>query len=115
MWLPETHSLNMNGPVPTGARNHLWVLISAPDSSPRMCFGSRPAVATRSRNGASTAENWKTTVCSSGVSTREILFQPTRPRTSIAGSITTLCVKATSADVNGLPSCHLTPFRSLNV
>ena len=32
----------------------------------------------RSRKGASMAENWKITVVSSGVSTRAILFQPTR-------------------------------------
>ena len=61
------------------------------------------------------AEKWKITVVSSGVSTRAILFQPTRPRTSTSGLSSTVWVKATSPAVNGAPSCHFTPGRSLKV
>ena len=87
MWLPGTHSLKTNGPRPTGALNHLCVLMSTP-ASPRMWRGRMPNVATRSRKGASTVAKRKTTVVSSGVSTPAILFQPARPRTSTAGFIT---------------------------
>ena len=55
-----------------------------------MCRGRMPSAATRSRKGASMAENWKITVVSSGVSTRAILFQPTRPRTSTSGLSSTV-------------------------
>src|SRR5947209_12200669 len=57
----------------------------------------------------------KITVYASGVSTRVMRSQPSRVSTFVRGSRIVFTVKATSAEVNGFPSCHNTPWRSLNV
>ena len=59
-------------------------------------------------------ENLKTAVCSSGVSTASRLAKTRRPR-FCSGFQTLSAEKATSAEVNGLPSCQVTPSRSLKV
>src|SRR5438477_1358253 len=57
----------------------------------------------------------KITVYLSGVSTRVIRSQPSRVNTFVCGSRIVFTVNATSADVNGAPSCQTTPRRNLNV
>jgi len=59
-------------------------------------------------------EKRKTAVVSSGVSTVSRLAKTMRPR-FCRGFQTLSAEKATSAEVKGLPSCQVTPSRSLNV
>ena len=59
-------------------------------------------------------ENLKIAVCSSGVSTASRLAKTRRPR-FCSGFHTCSAEKATSAEVKGLPSCQVTPSRSLKV
>ena len=80
-------------------------------SAPRW---SAPASALRiSWNGVGLAKR-NTAVCSSGVSTASRSLNTVRPR-FCSGFQTCSAENATSAEVKGLPSCHLTPSRSLNV
>ena len=78
--------------------------------SPTICTCSRLA-----RSGGVGVERWKRAVVSSTTST---LFTDATCEANwlaIFGSWTRLIVKATSAAVNGEPSCHVTPLRRLNV
>src|SRR5436190_20005487 len=82
-----------------------------------MCFGTTLDSAGKalriSWNGVGLA-NLNTAVKSSGVSTLARSLNTVRPR-YCSGFQTCSAEKATSAEVNGLPSCHLTPSRSLKV
>ena len=80
-------------------------------SAPRW---SAPASALRiSWNGVGLA-NLNTAVRSSGVSTASRSLNTVRPRFCSGFQICS-AEKATSAEVKGLPSCHLTPSRNLKV
>src|SRR3546814_4131282 len=59
-------------------------------------------------------EKRNTAVSASGVSTASRLANTTRPR-FCSGFHTCIAEKATSAELKGWPSCHLTPGRSLKV
>ena len=82
-----------------------------------MCLGTTLVSAGRalrmSWNGVGLAK-LNTAVRSSGVSTASRSLNTTRPR-FCSGFQTCSAEKATSAEVNGLPSCQLTPSRSLKV
>src|SRR5579872_5395756 len=93
-------------------------LVSLNGSCPfSTCSGSMPALYDRYVGSAANArERWNTAVSEFGVVTlltAAKFFLPGEARAAFR--TTSLNVYATSADVNGLPSCQVTPLRSVNV
>src|SRR5712664_3010007 len=109
---PFCHSLNMNGPVPIGALLLGLVLKSVPSYK---CFGTIGIEPTSKmpRNGPNGCFNVKTTVKSSGASIFSTCTVLLRARGWVCLSMS--IENSTSADVNGLPSCQVTPGLSLKV
>src|SRR5262245_38737242 len=110
---PFFHSLNTNGPVPIGALRAGCVVKSFPSYT---CFGN--TCDSYELNAASSigvgSDRRRITVEASGVSTVVTLLKVIRPRGCSFFQISSR-ENLTSAEVNGLPSCQVTPRLSLNV
>src|SRR6267142_2094255 len=109
---PFCHSLNMNGPVPIGALLLGLVLKSVPSYKCLGTIGSEPT-SKMPRNGPNGCFSVNTTVRSSGASTFSSCTRLARARAWVCLHIS--IENRTSADVNGLPSCQVTPGLSLKV
>ncbi len=115
LWLPVTYSFILNGPVPTGdfLLNSAAVLISWPF---RMCFGTMPAVyAMKIGSGANDDLSWNLTVDGSTTVSSLMAERSPRRRVFVKGFRMLSKVNLTSSAENGVPSCHLTSLRSVNV
>src|SRR5262245_56448496 len=111
MWSPRTHSLSFHGPEPTGLTLY-WLL--AKSSFSQMCLGRIPLHWFKRKLG-SISFILKTTVVGFGVCTSLTALKYWRSREPTAGSRIFSTVNFTSSDVSGLPSCHFTFGRSVNV
>src|SRR5579875_1741908 len=108
-WL--VNDLSVYGPVPTGA---LIVAVAGLEIDFQMCFGTMyvsPAIGTRFEYWA--VLKFSTAVLGLGADT--LVIGGTPPVLAAGILLIRLNVKATSALVNGWPSLHLTPWRSVKV
>src|SRR6185436_12086984 len=108
---PGLKSTNLYGPVPTGFR----LLGASRDLAPlygsKRCFGiTMPRMPTNgsAQLGVGLA-NTTRTVWASTFSTVQSLYEPTL-MVAVAGSEAYSQLNTRSSAVNGLPSCHCTPF-----
>ena len=99
--------------MPIGAFRAGWVMKSLPSYT---CRGSTwDSYALRAARSIGVgSESRSTTVAPSGVSTADTLAKVTRPRGCSFFQISSR-ENFTSAALNGLPSCQVTPRRSLKV
>src|SRR6266851_890853 len=104
---PRRHSLNMNGPVPTGRLElNSSVLISDDPSS--TCLGRMPTSIVVARNGQSGPLRVTWNVAGLGASKDAMLSKRVRNGVLVFASRTDWKVNFTSSAVKGCPSDHLT-------
>src|SRR5207302_10673717 len=109
MWSPATRSPNVNAPVPIGLVSNALLLRSV--TEPRTCLGTMYVSLHSASMGAYGLESFSTTVAGSGVVSEAIPSYPTRVAASNLGFMMNWYVNSTSAEVNGAPSCKVTPRR----
>src|SRR6185503_1594105 len=110
---PGVKSTNLYGPVPTGLRLFGASRDFAPLYASNRCFGMiRPRVLTNGSAQNGDAFGYSTrTVYGSMADTLMSLYVPI-VTAAVAGSAAYSQLNTTSAEVNGLPSCHWTSFLS---